>query len=228
LMDNIGITAVNKNIGLDLPDVGAIILFEADGMIKEIVDYEIKNIIDICKKNRGFGIKMSYDAKERNRLYEGRKKLFASLSRYQEGIICTDLADDMAVPNSRVAETAIKIHEIAKRNNVIMSVYGHCGSGVVHTKIMMDVTKKSQWEDAKHVLDELYDFIHSVGGTTSGEHGIALSKAPFCKKARSDSLNMMRAIKKAFDPNHILNPHKMQDAPDDWLTATQLRYRIKQ
>jgi glycolate oxidase len=227
LMDNIGITAVNKNIGLDLPDVGAIILFEADGMIKEIVDYEVTNIIEICKKNHGFGIKKSYDPKERNRLYEGRKKLFASLSRYKEGIICTDLADDMAVPNSKVAETAIKIHEIAKRNNVIMSVYGHCGSGVVHTKIMMDVTKKSQWEDAKRVLDELYDFIHAVGGTTSGEHGIALSKAPFCKKARSDSLSMMRAIKKAFDPNNILNPHKMQDAPDDWLTATKLRYRVR-
>jgi glycolate oxidase len=227
LMDNIGITAVNKNLNLGLPDVAAIILFEADGMVKEAVDYEMETIKNICEKNNGFGIETSYDAKERTRIYSGRKKLFASLSRYKEGIICTDTADDMAVPNSKIAECAHMIHEIAERNNVIMSVYGHCGSGVVHTKIMFDVTKKSQWDDANRAATELYDYVHSVGGTTSGEHGIALSKAPFWKKEKADSLNIMRAIKKALDPNNILNPHKLQDAPDDWVTATKLRYQVE-
>jgi glycolate oxidase len=227
LMDNIGITAVNKSLNLGLPDVAAIILFEADGMVKEAVDYEMESIKKICEKNDGFGIEMSYDAKQRAKIYTGRKKLFASLSRYKEGIICTDLADDMAVPNSKVSGCAHMIHEIAKRNNVIMSVYGHCGSGVVHTKIMFDVTKEKQWKDAERAASELYDYVHSVGGTTSGEHGIALSKAPFWKKEKADSLNVMRAIKKALDPNNILNPHKLQDAPDDWLTATKLRYSVK-
>ena len=166
----------------------------------------------------------SYDEKERTRIYTGRKKLFASLSRYKEGIICTDTADDMAVPNSRVADTAHMIQEIAKRNNVIMSVYGHCGSGVIHTKIMFDVMKKSAWEDAKKSAAELYEYVLSVGGTTSGEHGIAISKAPFWKKEKTDALALMRAIKKAVDPNNILNPHKLQDAPDDWVAATKLRY----
>ena len=227
LMDSIGITAVNKNLNLGLPDVGAIILFEADGMIKESVDYEMEKIKNICEENKGFDIEMSYDVKERTRIYTGRKKLFASLSRYKEGIICTDLADDMAVPNSKVSECAHMIHEIAKQNNVIMSVYGHCGSGVIHTKIMFDVTKKSQWDDANNAATELYNFVHSVGGTTSGEHGIALSKAPFWKKEKADSLNLMKQIKKALDPNNILNPHKLQDAPDDWLTATRLRYQVR-
>ncbi len=227
LMDNIGITAVNKNLSLGLPDVAAIILFEADGKVKEAVDYEMEGMKRICEKHNGFGIQMSYDAKERTRIYTGRKKLFASLSRYKEGIICTDLADDMAVPNSKVAECAEKIHEIAERNNVIMSVYGHCGSGVIHTKIMMDVRKKEQWEDARRVVEELYDYVDKIGGVTSGEHGIALSKAPSWKKARNDLLPVMRAIKKALDPNNILNPHKLQDAPDDWVTATKLRYLVR-
>ena len=227
LMDNIGITAVNKTLNLGLPDVAAIILFEADGKVKEAIDYEMKAIKNLCEKNSGFGIKMSYDAKERTRIYTGRKKLFASLSRYKEGIICTDLADDMAVPNSKIAETAHEIHKIAERNNVIMSVYGHCGSGVLHTKIMFDVTNKKKWDNASKAASELYDFIHSVGGTTSGEHGIALSKAPFWKKEKADSLNVMRSIKKALDPNNILNPRKLQDAPDNWVTATKLRYRVR-
>jgi len=226
LMDGIGIRAVNKALDLGLPEVGAIILFEADGNVKEAVDYEMKKMQDICEKNNGTGIKMSYDAEERKRIFGGRKKLFASLSKYKDGIICTDLADDMGVPNSKVAECAKKIHEIAKRNNVIMAVYGHCGSGVIHTKIMLDSKKQSQWDDADRVVEELYDYVHSIGGVTSAEHGIGLSKAPAWKKARGDIVPVMRAIKKALDPNNILNPHKLMDAPDDWVTATNLRYRV--
>ncbi len=226
LMDKIGIIAVNKAMDLGLPEVGAIILFEADGNVKEAVDFEIENMKKICEKHNGTGIKKSYDLAERTKLFSGRKKLFASLSRYKEGIICTDLADDMGVPNSKIAEAAEKIHEIAKKNNVIMAVYGHCGSGVIHTKIMLDPNKKSQWKDAEHVIDELYDYIHSVGGVTSAEHGIGLSKAPAWKKARSDMIPVMRNIKKALDPNNILNPHKLMDAPDNWVKATNLRYQV--
>jgi len=226
LMDNIGIVAVNKALDLGLPEVSAIILFEADGNVKEAVDYEMEKMKKICEKHNGSGIKMSYDLEERTRIFAGRKKLFASLSKYKEGIICTDLADDMGVPNSKIAECAKKIHEIAKRNNVIMAVYGHCGSGVLHTKIMLDSKKKSQWKDAERVIEELYDYVHSVGGVTSAEHGIGLSKAPPWKKARKDIIPMMRAIKKALDPNNILNPHKIMDAPDDWVKATNLRYQV--
>jgi glycolate oxidase len=107
-----------------------------------------------------------------------------------------------------------------------MAVYGHCGSGVIHTKIMLDPKKKSQWKDAEHVIEELYDYVHSVGGVTSAEHGIGLSKAPPWKKARSDIVPVMRNIKRALDPNNILNPHKLMDAPDDWVKATNLRYKV--
>ena len=68
----------------------------------------------------------------------------------------------------------------------------------------------------------------SIGGITSGEHGIALSKAPAWKRARKDLVEAMRKIKHALDPNNILNPHKLMDAPDDWLTATPIRYRVKE
>jgi glycolate oxidase len=226
LMDKIGIVAVNKAMDLGLKEVGAIILFEADGNVKEAVDFEIEKMKKICKKHNGKDIKKSYDLTERTKLFSGRKKLFAALSSYKEGIICTDLADDMGVPNSKIAEAAEKIHELAKKHNVIMAVYGHCGSGVIHTKVMLDTDKKSQWKDAEHVIEELYDYIDSVGGVTSAEHGIGLSKAPAWKKARPDILPVMRKVKRALDPNNILNPHKLMDAPDDWVKATTLRYQV--
>lgn len=227
LMDNIAIVAVNTTLDMGLPDVEAIIMFEADGEVKDAVDYEIEEMKKICEKHSGFDIQTSYDAATRTKLFAGRKKLFAALSRYKEGLSCTSLADDMAVPYSKMADLAEKIHEVAKRNNVVMTAYGHCGSGCMHTKILMDPTKKQQWKDAKRAVAEVYDYVHSVGGTTSAEHGIGLSKAPSFKKEKNDSLTMMRAIKKALDPNNILNPHKIQDAPDDWVTATKLRYTAR-
>jgi glycolate oxidase len=227
LMDNVAITAVNNALELGLPDVEALLFIEADGNVRENVDYEIARMKGIAEKHNGFGIETSYDADTRARLYKARKKLFASLSRYKEGYSCTSLADDMAVPYSKMAETARKIHDIADRNNVIMTAYGHCGSGCVHTKILMDPTRKEQWEGARNAVREIYEHVRKVGGTTSAEHGIGLSKAPAWKEEKRDSLDIIRAIKRALDPNGILNPGKIQDAPDDWLTATNLRYKAE-
>lgn len=227
LMDNVAIKAVNTALNMGLPDVEAILMFEADGRIKAAVDADMNVIKKICEDNGAFGIEISDDPKEMTRIFSGRKKLFAALSRYQKGLSCTSLADDMAVPNSKMADTVREIVEVGKRNNVVMTAYGHCGSGVVHTKILMDPTKPKQWDNARKAVSEVYEFVHKVGGTTSGEHGIALSKAPSWKKEKKDSLEMMRAIKKALDPNNILNPHKMMDAPDDWVKATALRYTTK-
>jgi glycolate oxidase len=226
LADHVTIMAVNKSLDLGLPDVAALLLFEADGMVREAVDYEIEKMKKICEESGGTGIELSYDAKQRTKIFEGRKKVFPALSNYKELHCCTSLADDMAIPYSRMADMAKKIHEIAKKNNVIMTAYGHCGSGCMHTKILMNVTKKKQWEDARNAVEEIYDFVRSVGGTTSAEHGIGLSKAPAFKKEKKDSLPFLRAVKDALDPNNILNPSKIMNAPDDWVTATNLRYNI--
>ena len=226
LMDNVAITAVNNAQNLGLPDVAAIVIFECNGMTKEAVNHEINQIKEICKKNNGTGVKITHDEEEMTKIYSGRKKLFPSLSRYRDGLYTTALADDMAVPMSKIADTVQKIHEIADKNNVVMSAYGHCGAGLIHTKILMDTSKKSQWQGAKKAVKEVYDYVRSIGGTTSGEHGIGFSKGPSFKEEKQDSLEMMKAIKKALDPNNILNPHKLMDSPDDWLTATPIRYQV--
>ncbi|SLM33026.1 GlcD4 [Desulfamplus magnetovallimortis] len=226
LVDNVAIKAVNKTMNLGLPDVQAALLYEADGMVKEAVDYEIEAMQEVCRKNNGFGLVSSYDAEERAKIFLGRKKLFPALSKFSDLLSSTSLADDMAVPYSKMAETARKIHEIAKRNNIIMTAYGHCGSGCMHTKILMEPNRQDQWESAKKAVSEIYEYVRSVNGTTSAEHGIGISKASAFKLEKSDSLNLMSNIKRAFDPNNILNPGKLMDAHDDWVTATDLRYMV--
>ncbi|MFO7749546.1 MAG: FAD-linked oxidase C-terminal domain-containing protein [Desulfobacteraceae bacterium] len=226
LMDNVAIKAVNKTMDLGIPDVAAILLYEADGMGKEAVDHEIDRMKTLCEQHNGTGIKSSYDPQERTKIFMGRKKLFPALSKFSDTLSSTSLADDMAVPYSKMAETAAKIHEVAKRNNIIMTAYGHCGSGCMHTKILMDPTRQDQWDSARKAVAEIYEYVRSVHGTTSAEHGIGISKASAFQLEKANSLTLMANVKKAFDPNNILNPGKLMQAPEDWVTATDLRYMI--
>ena len=226
LVDSVAIKAVNKTMDLGLKEVAAALIFEADGMVKEAVDYEIDKMKKLCEKHNGKDIYASYDPKERAKIFMGRKKLFPALSKYDDNLASTSLADDMAVPYSKMAEMAGKIHEIAAKNDIIMTAYGHCGSGCMHTKILMDTKRKDQWESAKKAITEVYDYVRSVNGTTSAEHGIGLSKAESFKVEKSDSLHLLTSIKKALDPNNILNPGKLMQAPDNWVTATDLRYSV--
>ncbi len=226
LVDSIAIKAVNKTMDLGLPEVDAVLLYEADGMVTEAVDYEINKMQAICKKHHGKGLKASYDPDERAKLFMGRKKLFPALSKFDDALASTSLADDMAVPYSKMADMAAKIHEVAKKNNIVMTAYGHCGSGCMHTKILMDTNKKDQWDSAKKAISEIYDYVRSVDGTTSAEHGIGLSKAESFKIEKANSMDVLIKIKKALDPNNIFNPGKMMQAPENWVTATDLRYSI--
>jgi glycolate oxidase len=193
-------------------------------MVKEAVDFEMEAMRTLCAQNGGKDIVLSYDEKERAAIFAGRKKLFPALSRYREKFASTSLADDMAVPYSRMAETARKIHDVAERHHIVMTAYGHCGSGCMHTKILMDTSDPKQWQEARAAVEEIYEHVRSVGGTTSAEHGIGLSKAGAFQQEKADSLELLRAVKRAFDPNNILNPHKMMDAPPDWLSSAPLRY----
>ena len=226
LVDSVAIKAVNKTMDLGLKEVAAALIFEADGMVKEAVDYEIDKMKKICEKHNGKDIHASYDPKERAKIFMGRKKLFPALSKYDDNLASTSLADDMAVPYSKMAELAGKVHEVADRHNIVMTAYGHCGSGCMHTKILMDTKRKDQWDAAKKAITEIYEYVRSVNGTTSAEHGIGLSKAESFKVEKADSLNLLAGIKKAFDPNNILNPGKLSQAPEDWVTATNLRYSV--
>jgi glycolate oxidase len=98
----------------------------------------------------------------------------------------------------------------------------------MHTKILMDTKRQDQWASAKKAITQVYEYVRSVNGTTSAEHGIGLSKAESFKIEKADSLDILAGIKRAFDPNNILNPGKLAQAPENWVTATNLRYSVNQ
>ncbi|MEA3485531.1 MAG: FAD-binding oxidoreductase [Candidatus Aerophobetes bacterium] len=225
ILDEIVIKAINKVFDIGLPEAEAMILFECDGN-EASIDYEVSKIKKVCQEFNSFSIDISNDPEEMEKIWEVRSSAFPASSRYKEDLVRVTLAEDVAVPVSKVSELVTGIHKIASKNGIIISTYGHAGEGLIHPNFLINPELSEQWEKAKKAASEVFAFAQSLGGTTSGEHGIGISKASYFKKERKNSLDMMRRIKKALDPNNILNPHKLMDAPEDFLTATKIRYRV--
>jgi FAD/FMN-containing dehydrogenase len=103
-----------------------------------------------------------------------------------------------------------ELDKVAKKYNVTVPCFGHTGDGNVHTNVMVDGSDPKQVEIGHQAIEEIFKATVALGGTLSGEHGIGIAKAPFMHLAFSDAeMELFRSIKLAFDPNNILNPHKM-------------------
>jgi Fe-S oxidoreductase len=132
------------------------------------------------------------------------------------------LADDMAVPIYNVPKAVAAIEEIAGHYDICIPAYGHAGDGNLHTKVLMDPTSPEHWKQAEEAVGKIYDAIFALGGTTTGEHGIGITKAPLFHKERGAAVKVMKAIKKALDPHNIMNPGKIMDWEEGFVT--HLRY----
>ncbi|MFH1612880.1 MAG: FAD-linked oxidase C-terminal domain-containing protein [bacterium] len=222
LMDSICIKAVNKASKMGLPEVEAILLIGVDGSL-ETVKNDIEKVIKICQETGAKEVKFTQKKEEEAKIWAARKAMIPSLSRYIEDKVCVSLADDMAVPMSKIPDVVKVFHQIAKKYDLLIPVYGHAGDGNLHTKFILDSTSKEEWQKAEKAVEEMYEAVFAFGGTTTGEHGSGITKAPLMQKERKDSLNIMKSIKKALDPNNIMNPNKMMDWQGSFIT--DLRYK---
>ena len=133
----------------------------------------------------------------------------ASLSRFGDKLVSVSLADDMAVPISKIPDAVVAFQGIAERNKVVIGTYGHAADGNLHTKMLLDPESELSWRNGENAVREIFTKVIELGGTVTGEHGIGISKAPFLKQERPTALATMKALKKALDPDGILNPGKM-------------------
>jgi glycolate oxidase len=210
LMDSVCIKAVNKCMNIGLPECEAICMIEVDGH-PVAVDDELKIVEEICKQSGAASTEASKDKKRIDYWTYARKAIMPALSRYGEKFVSVALADDMSVPISKIPEAVVAFQKIAANNGVIVGTYGHSADGNLHTKMLVEPTSEDSWKRGEKAVGEIYDKVLELGGTVTGEHGVSITKAPYMKKERADSLSTMKAIKKALDPNNIMNPGKMFD-----------------
>jgi len=121
------------------------------------------------------------------------------------------LNEDISVPRSMLPEALEKIYAIGDKYGMQVPCFGHSGDGNIHVNVMVkDKNDPIQMENGHKAIEEIFQLVVDMGGTLSGEHGIGTSKAPYMDIAFNDAeMNLFKSIKKAFDPNNILNPFKM-------------------
>ena len=196
-------------LGRKFPDhqADAYLLLKFDGnSTQEIEDY-YDNVAKICLKQGAVDVLIS-DTDERNEsIWKARG---AFLEAIKSSTTYMDEAD-VVVPRSLVNEMVEYTHALQKEVGVRIKTFGHAGDGNLHAYILKDDLSDEVWKERLNaVMDKMYAKARELDGQVSGEHGIGFAKRPYLKESLSpEIIKLMQGIKKVFDPNNILNPHKV-------------------
>lgn len=207
-LDRLSIQAVEQKFAKGLPqNAGAILICDVDGNVSEGVEADLAVLKESFLSCGASEFKVAKDEAEAADIWFARRNCSQSINIY--GTL--KLNEDITVPRSKLPELLQGIEKIADKYGFKVPCFGHTGDGNVHTNVMVpDKNDAKQVEKGHEAITEIFKLAVSLGGTLSGEHGIGISKAPFMHLAFTEAeMNLFRAIKKAFDPNNILNPFKM-------------------
>jgi glycolate oxidase len=206
-LDNLTIRAVEQTYHKGLPiEAGAILITDVDGNLEDDLNFQLDLIERIFKENGCSEFKRAKDKEEAADLWFARRNASQSISIYGS----KKLNEDVTVPRAVLPELLEKFYAIADKYNINIPCFGHTGDGNVHTNVMVDGSDPEQVKIAYQAIEEVFQATVDLGGTLSGEHGIGIAKAPYMSMAfTEEEMNLFNTIKHAFDPNNILNPHKM-------------------
>jgi glycolate oxidase len=206
VIDKFCVAAVEENFAFGLSmEAEAILLVAVDGSTEE-VEKNAQTIERIIAENGGFDILRSQSKEEEAKLWEVRRAISPSLMKY--GTL--KINEDVVVPRSKVPELVAKIEQIGKKHNTFVANFGHAGDGNIHVNFVVDRDKPDEIARARKCVAETFALSVELGGTISGEHGIGYVKSAYLDYALDKpTIDIMKGIKKVFDPKGILNPGKM-------------------
>ncbi|CAI6146483.1 MAG: putative FAD-linked oxidoreductase [uncultured Sulfurimonas sp.] len=206
-LDNLTIRAVEQVYSKGLPiEAGALLVTDVDGNLEDDLDYQLAQIKKVFTENGCSEFKIAKDEKEAADIWFARRNASQAITVYGS----KKINEDVTVPRAVLPELLEKFYAIGDKYGINIPCFGHTGDGNVHTNVMVDGKDPEQVKIAYKAIEEVFQATIDLGGTLSGEHGIGLSKAPYMKMAFTDEeMNLFQSIKRAFDPNNILNPSKM-------------------
>jgi glycolate oxidase len=186
-----------------------------DAPSEEEMDRLSEAVAEVCLEKGGMDVFIADTPSKQDEVLDIRSKIYDAIKAGTVEIL------DISVPRAEVAGHVRKVREVAARHGMWLPTFGHAADGNVHTHIM-----KARYEDGKMVpvpesdwrgkadliRDELFRDCRERGGVISGEHGIGLVKKPYLSLVLDErQIEIMRGIKRVFDPNGIMNPGKIFD-----------------
>ncbi|OPL17456.1 MAG: FAD-binding protein [delta proteobacterium ML8_D] len=211
-MDKISVQASCQYLNEKLPykSAGAMLIIEVDGNREDIVSQDAETVGEMCIKEGALEVYWADNYTTQERIWSVRRNIaeaFMVFSPHQS-------LEDIVVPISVIPDLMLELDGISKKYGIKIPCYGHAGDGNLHATLVKnpESTMEEWYALEAEALKELYQATKKLGGTLSGEHGIGSKRKDFmgivCSPAEID---LMRRIKKAFDPNGIMNPGKIFD-----------------
>ncbi len=198
------------NETLPYEDAGAMLLITLDGTDVEQVERDYEAIGELCLAGGASEVYVADNRTTHDRIWKVRHSIGEAFSLYSN----FQANEDIVVPMAAVAKLVAGTEEISKRYGVLMPTFGHAGDGNLHIRL----TPGGQWPEEKwrkilpDVQRDLYELTASLGGRLSGEHGIGHKRKKDIGVFLSPAtIDVMKSIKRAMDPNNILNPGKIFD-----------------
>ncbi|AJY69524.1 FAD-binding protein [Geobacter sulfurreducens] len=205
-MDHATLQCVEKRFNLGIPAEGrAVLLIEVDGD-RDLIEKQAERIQALIRPLGLVECKIARDAAESEALWKVRRLVSPSL----RDVNPDKFNEDIVVPRSKVPDVIRVIDKIRQKYDIPIVNFGHAGDGNIHVNVMIDKSVPGQEEKAHRAIGEIFQAALDLNGTMSGEHGVGLAKQPYIHlELKPAQVAAMQAVKKALDPNNILNPGKM-------------------
>jgi glycolate oxidase len=191
-------------------DSGAVLIIEVDGNETELVREECLQIGELCLDHGALDAFVAEGPADQEKIWKVRRHVaeaFKAISPDQS-------LEDIVVPVNAIPLLIPRLHELSEKHEVLIPCYGHAGDGNLHATIVKKPeTSMEVWrETLPAVLTDLYKVTRELGGTISGEHGIGHKRKAYLPLVLSEEeIEAMKRIKRALDPQNVLNPGKIFD-----------------
>ncbi|WP_171212839.1 FAD-binding oxidoreductase [Ruegeria sp. HKCCA5426] len=205
LLDEMSVKAANAYSNLTLPET-PLLLLEFHGSESGAVE-QAETFGQIAEEFGGTDFAATSTTEERNKLWQARHDMYWACLQLRPG--ARGISTDVCVPISHLAECVTATQNRASELGLMAPMVGHVGDGNFHTLLLIDMDNPDEVANAEGFVGWLNDLAISMEGTCTGEHGIGQGKRPYLLKELGPAVAYMGAIKRALDPDNIMNPGKI-------------------
>ena len=206
-LDKLSIGLISGQLPVAISErADAMLLIEVDG-VQESIPRQLEAVKKSCRKCGATDIHVAKSKEQAKAFWSARQALAPSIRTLG---FPDKINEDICVPRSCLPEIMSKLEKIGRKNQITILSFGHAGDGNLHVNLLLDLSNREEKLRGKAAVMEVMEATLALGGTISGEHGVGLTKRPFIQmEIDKKGLEIMKGIKKLFDPGNILNPGKV-------------------
>jgi len=171
------------------------------------VEEQARLVQDIAHENGGMDFEWTTKPEDRTRLWAARHQAYFACLQLRPG--SRAVSTDVCVPISRLTECIVETSKDISRASMPIPLFGHVGDGNFHCEILIQPDSEAELEEAKAFNERVVNRALAMEGTCTGEHGIGFGKMRSLRKELGEAVDLMASLKRAIDPENLMNPGKV-------------------